>query len=273
MITYENKEIENTLNMFLKTNKIPNIIFDGPCGSGKRTLVHNFILEIFKNNTDIMERNILYTDCAHSKGIKFIRNNIKHFSKTHIDEKMQSTLCKIIIMSNAEHLTNDAQSALRRCIEVFSKTTRFFFITENKSLLMAPILSRFCNIYVPVPIQAKFSNNYHILSVHSNQSYTIFIKETCRRKLWLKNFFAKQTEYSIENMLIIATTLYETGYSGLDIIDYIEYSKLDDERKYRLLIIYNTIKSHIRNEQLLIFIMLVLRFIRSNIDLENILFM
>ena len=75
------------------------------------------------------------------------------------------------------------------------------------------------------------------------------------------------------NMLIIATTLYETGYSGLDIIDYIEYSKLDDERKYRLLIIYNTIKSHIRNEQLLIFIMLVLRFIRSNIDLENILFM
>jgi len=273
MITHENKEIENTLNMFLNTNKIPNILFYGPSGSGKRTLLHKFILEIFKNDIDVMERNILYTDCAHNKGIKFIRDDIKQFAQSHIDEKNQSVLCKIIIMSNAEHLTNDAQSALRRCIEVFSKTTRFFFITENKSLLMAPILSRFCNIHIPGPIEPKCRNNYHIMKIQSKKSYNIFITDNQRHKLWLKNFIMKQTDFSVENILIMTSSLYENGCSGLDIIDYIENSKLETLHKYRLLLIYNTIKEHIRNEKLLIFVILILRFIRSNVDLENILFM
>ena len=273
MITHENKEIENTLNMFLKTNKIPNMLFYGPSGSGKRTLLHKFILEIFKNDIDVMERNILYTDCAHNKGIKFIRDDIKHFAQTHIDEKTQSVLCKIIIMSNAEHLTNDAQSALRRCIEVFSKTTRFFFITENKSLLMAPILSRFCNIHIPGPIQPKYKNNFHIMKTHSNQSHNIFISENKKRKMWLKKYIIKQTEWTTENILIIANILFDNGYCGLDIIDYIESSKLESEHKYRLLVLYSAIKEYVRNEKLLIFIILILRFIRSNVDLENILFM
>ena len=273
MITHENKEIENILNMFLKTNKIPNILFYGPSGSGKRTLLHKFILEIFNNDIDVMERNILYTDCAHNKGIKFIREDIKHFAQTHIDEKTQSVLCKIIIMSNAEHLTNDAQSALRRCIEVFSKTTRFFFITENKSLLMAPILSRFCNIYIKEPLQPKYNSNYHIMNTNSVKSNDVFIPENKKRKMWLKKYLTKQTEWTTENILVMTNLLFENGYCGLDIINYIEDSKLECEQKYKLLVMYNTIKEHIRNEKLLIFIILILRFIRSNIDLENILFM
>ena len=59
---------------------------------------------------------------------------------------------KSIILFNAGNLTTDAQSALRRCIEQFSHTTRFFIIVENTDLLLKPILSRFCNIYIPHPI-------------------------------------------------------------------------------------------------------------------------
>jgi len=273
MITHENKDIENKLNAFLKTKNIPNILFHGPGGSGKRDLVHKFILAIFENNNNVMEKNILYTNCAHSKGIKFIRNDMKFFAKTHINDKNYASPCKIIIMSNAEYLTNDAQSALRRCIEVFSHTTRFLLITENKSLLMAPILSRFCDIYIPEPILPKFGNNYHIMNTMLQTCYTNFNKETQKRKLWIKTFINKQTNWNISNILVLATTLYENGYSGLDVIDYIKCSKIEDEQKYRLLIIYNIIKADIRNEPLLIFIILILRFIRSNIDLENMLFM
>ena len=43
-------------------------------------------------------------------------------------------------------LTIDAQSALRRCIEIYSHNTRFFFIVENKNKLLKPIISRFASI-------------------------------------------------------------------------------------------------------------------------------
>lgn len=273
MITQENKDIENKLNSFLKTKKIPNIIFHGKSGSGKREIVHKFILDIFENNLEIMEKNILYTNCAHSKGIKFIRNDMKFFAKTHINDKKYSSPCKLIIMSNAEYLTTDAQSALRRCIEVFSNTTRFILITENKSLLMAPILSRFCDIYIPEPILPKYDNNYHKMNTMSSPCYTNFTAEIKKRKLWLKTLLNKQTDWNQENILELSTTLYENSYSGLDVIDYIKYSKIEDEEKYKFLIMYDVIKANIRSEQLLIFIILIFRFLRSNVDLENILFM
>jgi hypothetical protein len=55
----------------------------------------------------------------------------------------------------------DAQSALRRCIELFSHNTRFFIIAEDKYNLMKPILSRFCEIFVSEPvINNKIVNLY-----------------------------------------------------------------------------------------------------------------
>ena len=88
-------------------------------------------------------------DCALGKGIQFIREEIKHFAKSHIFSKNNF---KTILLYNADKLTIDAQSALRRCIELFSSTTRFFMILERKQNLLRPIISRFCEIYVYYPI-------------------------------------------------------------------------------------------------------------------------
>ena len=87
-------------------------------------------------------------NCSHGKGIKFIREELKFFAKTNIQTN-SGVLFKTIVLINAHHLTIDAQSALRRCIELFSYNTRFFIILENKHKLLKPILSRFCEIYVP----------------------------------------------------------------------------------------------------------------------------
>ena len=79
----------------------------------------------------------------------FIRDELKFFAKTNIHKNMD--LIKSIILFNADMLTTDAQSALRRCIEKFSHTTRFFIVIENENGLLKPILSRFCNFYVGLP--------------------------------------------------------------------------------------------------------------------------
>ena len=289
MIVHEDKNVSDKLNLFLKTNKIPNIIFHGPSGSGKRTLIHNFISEIYNHDKKLIEKNTLYSNCAHCKGIKFIREDLKFFAKTHIKNKKSNTnstvnstvnstaktqqLFKIIIMSNASELTTDAQSALRRCIEVFNHTTRFFFITENKSALMTPILSRFCDIYIPEPIIKGVCVNYHIKNITDSNYVKNFASMQIKRNKWLKIYLNKIDDWNTMKILKISLALYENGYSGLDIMNYIQEKKMDNAIKWKLLTMFDKIKNNIRSEKQLIYIMLFTSFLRSNVDLENISFM
>ena len=157
------KNIKLKLQKFIESNKIPNIIFHGPTGSGKRTLVHNFINDIYKNNKDHVKQYVMHVDCARGKGIKFVREELKFFAKSHINVS-KTKIFKTIIMANADKLTIDAQSALRRCIEVYNHSTRFFIIIEDKYKLLNPILSRFCEICIPSPTicDAKVNLNKYL---------------------------------------------------------------------------------------------------------------
>ena len=110
---------------------LPNIIFHGASGSGKRTIVNDFIHLIYGENKHKIQDFVMYVNCAHGKGIKFIREELKFFAKTHINSNGGNNF-KSIILLNADKLTMDAQSALRRCIELFSHNTRFFIVAEDK---------------------------------------------------------------------------------------------------------------------------------------------
>ena len=124
-------DIYRKVEYFLTSQKIPNIIFHGPHGGGKRTLVNDFVEKIYDNDKEMTKAYVMNVNCAHGKGIKFVREELKFFAKTHINLKGRGHF-KTIILSNADKLTIDAQSALRRCIELFSHTTRFFIIVENR---------------------------------------------------------------------------------------------------------------------------------------------
>ena len=126
--------IYDKLNHFNNTNKIPHIIFHGASGSGKRTIVNDFLNIIYNNDKLQMKSNIMVVNCAHGKGIKFIREELKFFAKANIHSN-NGTLFKTIVLINADNLTIDDQSALRRCIEQFSFNTRFFIIIDNKNKL------------------------------------------------------------------------------------------------------------------------------------------
>ena len=138
--------IDEKLNYFINTKKIPNILFHGANMSEKRTTVFNFINKIYKDREEI-KKYVMFVNCAHAKGIKFIREELKFFAKCNINNN-DGNFFKSIILSNADKLTIDAQSALRRCIELFSHTTRFFIIVEDKNKLLRPIISRFCEIHL-----------------------------------------------------------------------------------------------------------------------------
>ena len=102
-------EIKAKLNNFLKENNVPHLLFYGPCGSGKKTLVNEFIKSIYPNPEEYRQ-NVINVDCALGKGIQFIREEIKQFAKSNIFSKNKF---KTILLYNADKLTVDAQSALR----------------------------------------------------------------------------------------------------------------------------------------------------------------
>jgi DNA polymerase III delta prime subunit len=143
-------EIKEKLRYFYNMHKIPNIIFHGPHGSGKRTIVQEFIDLIYNHDKERIKSFVMHINCAHGKGIKFIREELKFFAKMHINSN-GGDIFKSIVLLNADKLTMDAQSALRRCIELFNHTTRFFIVVEDKYKLLKPILSRFCEIYIYKP--------------------------------------------------------------------------------------------------------------------------
>ena len=270
-------EINNKLNFFLTTKKIPNIIFHGESGSGKRTIVYNFISTIYNNDKSLIKKYVMNVNCAHGKGIKFVREELKFFAKTNVNTK-ESGNFKIIVLSNADELTIDAQSALRRCIELFSHTTRFFIIVQDKYKLLKPILSRLCEIFVYNPIinTTKINLHQHNIQLLFNNSASLDKKLYKWFDAVLKPFQEdKSSDLSsgnYEQLMELSIKIYEKGYSGLDLMKYIEQKKYSDEiKKYQMLLVFNKIKKEFRNEKL--FILFILNFILSSEhDLENISF-
>jgi len=278
MILNIHEPILKKLEYFNENHKIPNIIFHGQSGVGKRTLVNKFIKMIYNDDNERIKNFVMYVNCAHGKGIKFIREELKFFAKIHINSH-GGDIFKSIVLLNADKLTIDAQSALRRCIEVFSHTTRFFIIVEDKYKLLKPILSRFCEIYVPEPVHNGTTINLYKYNIEKT-----FKMESIENKRvdWLKKELQKinisQEKINVEGLTTTSTKLYEKGYSGIDIITLLEnqtaiFTSLTNKKICELLFTFHKVRTELRNEKLLILFILNFLFLSLEYSLENISFM
>ena len=257
------QKLKKKLDYFIENHKIPHIIFYGNSGTGKKYVLNYFIKKIYNNDQMKIKEYVMYVNCAHCKGIRFIRDELKFFAKRNMQNN-NGKIFKSIILLNAEKLTTDAQSALRRCIEQFSHNTRFFIVIENIDNLLNPILSRFCNIYIPYPIiDDKQKNLYDTVNTHE-----IILK----KELWLKNKLSKKNIFrNVKEITQFVEEIYNKGYSALDILNFIE--KTNNKNKYNFLFYFDKIRREFRNEKNLMFIFCYFYFLRKNIALENILTM
>ena len=277
------ENIKEKLHYYISKNKRPNIIFHGSSGCGKRKVLYDFINDIYSNDIEKIRSFVMNVNCAHGKGIKFIREELKFFAKTHIYSN-GGDIFKSIILLNADKLTIDAQSALRRCIELFSHNTRFFIVVEDKYKLLKPILSRFCEIYIPEPIHNGLPIN---LYKHNTSSCFKIQDENPQRMEWLKKELKKIECMSMVHesasanknnidLLSVSVKLYERGYCGLDIIQLLENNAFCDflkvDKRYELLFTFNKIRKEFRNEKMLMLFMLHFLYINNTVQLENISF-
>ena len=249
------EEIQRRLEGFHRSNRIPNLLFHGAHGTGKRTLVYNFINLIYDDDQrGKIKANVMFVNCAHGKGIKFIREELKFFAKTNI--KGNDVKFKTIVLFNADSLTIDAQSALRRCIELFSYNTRFFIVVENKHRLLNPIVSRFCEIYVPETLVYGCVKNLHrwrleeayepmTLAAQSSPAVTL-VDQSSPAVTW-----SHLDALSLSGLQKVHAA-YEAGLSSIDLIDWIRKEK----NRIDVVMYYHHIKSVYRCEKLLMFCIL-----------------
>jgi len=255
-------------------NKLPNLLLYGNNLLGKKTLLEHLLLHIYKTYENI-ENNTLILNCSLGKGnIKFIRENLKFFANT-ITHKTISTF-KSIVLLNADKLTLDAQSALRRSIELCGHS-KFFIITDNRNKLIKPILSRFSNIFCNETNMGKIYKSLTKISNINNQynKIIVIIKEL---DVKLNNLELMQLNNDIisyeKNKLVLhyCTLIYNKGISANNLLDYFRNNQLENSEYYKFIFCYDIYKKEIRIELFLIFIILYYYKINSqfNFDLFNI---
>jgi len=145
------EEITKRLKSYIEKKNLPNMLFSGPAGTGKTSSSIAMAKELFGKN---YEQNFLELNASDDRGIDVVRNTIKDFARTLAFDSQ----FKIIFLDECDALTQDAQQALRRTMEKYTKTCRFILSCNYSSKILEPIQSR-CVIYRFKPLGAKDVEN------------------------------------------------------------------------------------------------------------------
>jgi len=129
--------LRERIQSFIDTNDIPHLIFSGTAGGGKTTLAKLII-----NN---LKCDYIYLNASDENGIDMIREKVKGFASAASFQPI-----KIVILDEADFITQPGQAALRNIIEEYSLSTRFILTCNYIERLIEPLSSR-CEIHILKP--------------------------------------------------------------------------------------------------------------------------
>jgi len=133
-------EIIRRLKGYVERKNIPHMLFSGPPGTGKTATAIALARDLFG---EVWRDNFIEMNASDERGIDVVRHKIKEFART---APLGGAPFKIIFLDEADALTADAQAALRRTMEMFSRSCRFILSCNYVSRIIEPIQSR-CAVF------------------------------------------------------------------------------------------------------------------------------
>ena len=150
----DREEIVSRFKSFVKDKNLPHLLLVGPAGVGKTTsilcLAHDLYGAGYQNS-------VLELNASDERGIDVIRDKVKNFARTSAIASEVSF--KILILDEADSLTTAAQHALRRTMEVYTRTCRFCLIGNYSENIIDPIQSR-CSVFRFGPLAEQDVKSY-----------------------------------------------------------------------------------------------------------------
>ena len=149
-----NERIKKKAEVWVENNDIPNLLLEGPAGTGKSSLA-----QILTSKIDCDD---IYINASDENSVDTVRNRVKSFASS-----VAMSNLKVIVLDEFDYMSRNAQAALRRLMEDYSDTTRLILTCNFGEKIISAINSRSQTLHVEPPEKAEVAT--HLANIFSSE--------------------------------------------------------------------------------------------------------